>query len=174
MGGCDVYIGMQGGDPAATGENDMKRLVKITLFFSALALGAAVAGAAGDPIKERKDLMKTAGKSAGIVGKMLKGAIEYDAAKAEAAMKALAAVPDKFVKLFPEGSLEDPFSESKYSAKEDVWKNNKDFLHDTEELKKYALAAADAASEGKGAFGAAVKKVFGECKECHENFRMKR
>lgn len=151
----------------------MKSLVRITLFFSALALSVAVAGAAGDPIKERKELMKSAGKSAGIAGKMLKGKIEYDAAKAEAAMKALATIPEKFVKLFPKGSLEDPLSDSKYSAKEEVWKKNKDFLHDAEELKKYALEAASAASEGKGAFGAAVKKVFGECKECHEDFRLK-
>lgn len=156
----------------------MKAVLSTVAFITALGVGGTMALA--DPIKERKDIMRSFAKSTGVVVKMIKGEEPYDSAKAAEALKVISSNTDKFVKLYPEGSKQDPSSDLDYFpdggdiyyAKDTVWEKMEEFKEDAEELEEYAEAAAG--TTDKTELAAAAKEIFGECKECHETFRGKR
>lgn len=146
------------------------------LLLSAASLMVAVTMmpvmATADPIKERKDLMKTYKDSASLVGKMAKGKEPYAADKVAAAMKQITSTTEKFVTLYPEGSEPDPKSDSKYYATDDVWLNMEGFKEKSVALKDAAtkVAATTSFDELKAAAGG----LFKSCKGCHETYRAKR
>ncbi len=152
----------------------MKKIIKMSVILGAIALGATAIHAADDPIKARKDLMKAVGKSVGVSVKMIKGEMDYDAAKAKEAMMAINGGADKFLTLFPEGSQEPASSKSETSAKPEVWKNMDDFKKKGGALKEASGKAVEAAASGKAQFAAAFKSMIETCKGCHEKYRLKK
>lgn len=149
----------------------MKRITKFAVVVSALAVGAGVAFA-GDAVKERKELMKTVGKSTKLVAQMVKGKVAFDGAQAADAMMAIAAVPDKYVTLFPEGTDTDSNPDTEASPK--IWSDMDGFKKSAAKLKADSTAAADAAKQGEGAFKAAFGALVKNCKGCHEGYRIKK
>ena len=115
-------------------------------------------------------MKKTVLPNTKLTGGMVKGEIEFDAAKAEAAARAIAGVPQKFVKLFPEDSAGDPDSQ----AKDAIWSDMKGFLAAADKLAARANAAADAAKSGPDAFKGAFIKMTEACKGCHQLYRLKK
>ena len=89
-------------------------------------------------------------------------------------MKTIADATQKFKNLFPEGSMEDEFTDSKSSAKADVWKNMKDFLEKLEALRMVTIKVSGTTKDGLNAFRAGVGNVGKACKACHEKYRLKR
>lgn len=142
------------------------------LKLTALALAVSVLGTmsfadATDPIViGQKDLMKSFGASAKVLGEMASGGSAYDAAAAEAAKAALVAgAADIAVKYEKAGN--DPTSE----ASPAIWTNWDDFLAKSKVLGDAAgaldVASLDGIKAGMGAIG-------GSCKGCHMAYRVKK
>jgi len=143
----------------------------MTLMLAVLAVTGASLDANADPVADRKALMKkTVLPNTKLAGGMVQGAIKFDASKAEAAVRAIAEVPQKFVKLFPEDSEGDPDS----AAKDAIWTDMKGFLAAADKLSTRAKAAAEAAKSGPDAFKGAFIKMTEACKGCHQLYRLKK
>ncbi len=146
----------------------MKR-ISLGLVF-ACVFGSGLAFAAGDPIKERKDLMKGNGDAMKAVGAMLKGEKPYDAKAAADAMKSIGGSVDTFLTLFPKGSE----TGGDTTAKADIWTNKTDFDSLGKALKEAAGKAEKAAAGGMDSFKVAIGGVGKSCKGCHEKYRVKK
>lgn len=148
----------------------MSRLCNTVVMASIFAAGL-IAPAAADPVKERQELMKSVVKSVKIAVPMAKGEAPFDAEAAKAAMKTINEVPDKFVKLFPEGSGDDPETE----ASPKIWENMSDFVKKAEALKTASAETLEAAGNGQEAFKEAVfGSLVKACKNCHDAYRIKK
>ena len=130
-------------------------------------LGASVAFASDDPIKDRQELMKGNGKAVKGVVAMLKGEKPYDGAAAGKAMKDINGSLVTFVTLFPKGSETGGDTE----AKPDIWDNKAEFESRAKDLEAATAKAAAAAAGGLDAFKVAFGDVGKACKSCHEKFR---
>lgn len=125
-----------------------------------------------DPVKQRKALMKKVGYAMGLSVKSVKGAIPYDAAKLEAALKAMADSAEKFPGLLKEGTDSEKIEISESSPK--VWENMDDFKKKMDSLKMAALKSAEAAKSGKGALAGTLRALGGNCASCHKVYRVKK
>lgn len=153
-----------------TKEGFMNGLFKSIVVACGMSVALASAAAA-DPVEERKELMKSVGKSMKIAVPMAKGETAYDAAAAADAMKTINGVPDKFVTLFPAGSDQDPDT----TASPKLWENMDDFKAKANGLKEASADAIDAAAKGHEEFKAALfGSVAKTCKGCHEAYRIKK
>lgn len=149
----------------------MSRLYKAAFVASAVSFAVIANAAVAGPVEDRKELMKSVGKSLKVAIPMVKGEVPFDAAKAEAAMRTINSVPDKFAKLFPEGS--DMHEKTEASPK--IWKDMKGFLEKSEALKVASAQAIIAAGKGADAFKASVfGSLVKTCKGCHEGYRIKK
>src|SRR6185369_7033253 len=113
-------------------------------------------------IHDRHELMEEIGDHAKKIGDALK------AHHMEVVSKEAAAIGEKskhVEALFPPGS-----THQHSRAKPEIWQNWKEFQRLTAALGTDAGALAQAASSG-GDVGAASKKMFGDCKSCHDQFR---
>lgn len=152
----------------------MKFNVKTAVAVAALlVVGAGVAGAQDDPVKQRQAMMKD-GVAANVkaAAGMVKGETPFDAAKASAAMKAAAEVPDKFVVLLVDGTFSDKNADT--TAKPEVKTNMDDFKKRMDEFETALLAAATAADEGADKFKASFAAATKHCGGCHETYRIKK
>ena len=150
--------------------------------LSGIAVSAALAGAIGftalafaadaDVIAARRALMKANGGAAKVIGAMLDGSAKFDAAAADDGAKAMVAAGHgfgaDFDKNFPDSTMT-----GDTKASPDVWKNKDDFKKLAMAFEADATAAVAAAAKGEGDFKAAAGKVFGNCKGCHEKYKMK-
>ena len=149
----------------------MRRTVTATLVaLAAMTLALAAPASAGDPIKSRREIMKTNGFAAKTAGAMLKGQRPFDAHEAELAMRAINAAAYALVRFFPKGSE----TGGDTAASPKIWQNMKEFLHIADELEEHAEKAIEAARKGEAAFKPAFLEVVKYCKECHEKFRIKK
>jgi cytochrome c556 len=81
-------------------------MVRELTVFATIALGASVALAQQDPIKERKALMKDNADQAKIGAAMVKGEEPFDLAKAQKIFAAFEDTATKAPALFPENSID--------------------------------------------------------------------
>lgn len=131
------------------------------------------ATAADDPITARKELMKGSGAGAKVVGAMLEGKEPYDAAKAAEALAMIGKAGSGFVAqfdtLFPAGS-----AAGDTTASPAIWEKPDEFKKNAQSLADDANAAVEATKTDEAAFKEAAGKMFGNCKTCHEAFRVKK
>ena len=152
----------------------MKKIAVITLLAGFTAFGLGIAQSADDPVKQRQALMKdVVAKNMKLIAAMLKeeseqDAIPYDAAKAEAALKAISEVPDKFVTLFPPDTST---MDVKTDAKPEIWDDKADFEKRAGNLKTASAEAATSAAAGKDQLKPNFGKVAQQCKICHEKYK---
>lgn len=150
----------------------MRKLVLGLAFLSAAGMSGLPAAAEGDPIVVRKAIMQSVGGAAGLAGGMMKGEIAYSPAAGKAAITALKAAALTFGSYFPEGS-----EMGDTSAALAIWDNAAGFQAALTKFSDTATAAA--AASGKDgpadldAFKAAIGPVMGNCKSCHQDFRVK-
>lgn len=125
-----------------------------------------------EAIKMRREHMKSVGGAAKVIGAMLEGKEKFDAAKAGEAATTIAMVGDQFGKdfdkLFPATAKEGGDS----TAAPAIWEKPDDFKKLAMALNADAAATATAAGQSEDAFKAAAGKMFGNCKSCHEVFRV--
>ena len=149
----------------------------IIVAFALLGMGAfaTVAICAEDlaaAVKERRHLMKeVVAPAAKLGGQIVKGVKPFDAEAAAKAMNEINGVPDKYVKLFPEGTAHGQIADSEAKAK--IWEDFDEFKSTATKLKDASAQAATAAVQGEGAFTAAFNNMTKVCKDCHQTFREK-
>jgi cytochrome c556 len=143
---------------------------KITkvLSVSVLLAFASFAVAGDDPRDVRHELMEDVGSAAKVIGTMLKGEREYDAAAAMESLETFQEVAASFGDLFPEGSETGKGTE----AAPAIWEDRAGF---DEALQKWldatdeAIAAAPATlDDAKPVLG----PIFNTCKGCHDDYRI--
>jgi cytochrome c556 len=139
-----------------------------------LAVSVAMAGAAfaqpADPIATRQALMKQNGKDIGAAMKMIKGEEPYDAAKAVAIFTSMNGVAMKFGSHFPPSSKTGGDTE----ASPAIWEKPAEFKAAVAKFQADTKAAMAAKPATLDAFKASFGPVAGNCKSCHESFRIKK
>lgn len=151
----------------------MRKFLLTATAISALAVFGAVlttANGADDPIAARKALMKGVGGAVKASGEMLGDGGTFDAAKAAEAMTLVAKSATDFPALFPETSMEG----GETTASPEIWKQMDKFKAAAKQLADDATAAAAAAGKSKEEFAAAFGKATGNCKSCHQEFRVQK
>jgi cytochrome c556 len=141
----------------------------ILLGLSVAMAGAAVAQPA-DPIATRKALMKQNGKDIGAAMKMIKGEEPFDAAKAQAIFASMNGVAMKFGNYFPPTSKTGGETE----AAPAIWEKPAEFKAAVAKFQTDTKAAMAAKPATLDAFKASFGPVAGNCKSCHESFRIKK
>ena len=146
---------------------------KLVVGFAALCLTGMAATAADDPIAVRKHIMDSVGAAAGLTGGMMKGAVPYSPAAGKSAIATMVAAAASYGAFFPEGT---DMGDTTASPK--IWEDAAGFQ---KALDKFAAdAGAAMAASGKDgpadldAFKAAMGPVMGNCKSCHETYRVKK
>lgn len=146
---------------------------RLAVAVSALCLSASAAATADDPIATRKALMGANAASAGLAGAMMKGEMPYSAAVAKAAILTLNATAKSVGSFFPEGS-----KMGETTAAPAIWDDAAGFQAALAKFQQDASAAVAAAGKDGpadlDAFKAAVGPVLGNCRSCHEAFRVKK
>lgn len=147
---------------------------KSAIVLTTLALSAGIAFAAENPIETRQALMEANGGAAGISGAMLKGEMPYSPAAAKAALATFHATSLAFGDYFPEDSK----TGNKTTAAPKIWEDAEGFKKALSKFQTDAAAGFEASGEDGPAdlasFKAAVMPVLGNCKSCHETYRIKR
>lgn len=143
----------------------MKRTLAAVLTGAILSTAAIAHADVSNPaVAARMDAMKAIGGSMKTLGDMAKGATDFDAAAAQAALDTVAAKAAEVPALF-EAQETDPESE----AKPEIWTNWDDFVSKAQAMQ----AAAEGASIGSAAdIGPAMGALGGTCKACHSDYRM--
>jgi cytochrome c556 len=143
----------------------------LPILVGALAL-ATTAFAQDDPIAIRQALMSNNGAAAALAGGMLKDEVAYSPVAGKAVIEALSATAHAFGSFFPEGSA-DP-TRSKASPK--IWEDAAGFRAALDKFRADVAAAREAAGKDgpadKAAFAAAIQPVLGNCRSCHEGYRL--
>ena len=143
----------------------------LPILIGALAL-ATTAYAADDPIATRQALMDNNGAAAGLAGGVMKDEVAYSPVVGKAVIEAFSATAHAVGSFFPEGSA-DP-ARSKASPK--IWDDAAGFQAALGKFGTDVAAAREASGKDgpadKAAFAAAVQPVLGNCKTCHEAYRL--
>jgi cytochrome c556 len=142
----------------------MKRWLVVGLV-TAVGLGAALAD--GDPIKQRRDLMKANGEATKPIVAMMKGA-PFDLAAVKAALKSYGDAAAKEPALFPDSS-----KTGDTNALPAIWENKTDFEARFAKLAK-DLDAASTTIVDEASFKATMPGVLKNCGGCHEHYRAKK
>lgn len=153
------------------------KVFSVSRVAGAIVLAGAIGVAAlafaddADVIKGRRALMKANGEGAKVIGAMLKGESPFDAAAAGNALKGSVAAAHgfgaDFAKNFTDGS-----KTGDTKASPDIWANKDDFTKKAMTFETDAAAALAAVATGGDAFNAAAGKMFGNCKGCHEKYKL--
>jgi len=141
----------------------MNRTMASILVFM---LGTGLALADADPVKTRREIMKSNGEATKTVVGMLKGA-PFDLEAVKAALKAYANAGDKAPALFPEGS-----GVGDTHALPAIWEDKADFDGRFKKLGADVAAAATAITD-EASFKANMPGVLKNCGGCHEKYRAK-
>ena len=102
------------------------------------------------------------------VGKMMKGEAPFDLAKVKAALATFQSGAPKLKDMFPDNSRT-----GKTEASPRIWDEKARFAALFDKLAADAKAA-DAAITDEASFKTNFGKVFGDCKACHDDFRIKK
>jgi cytochrome c556 len=144
------------------------KLLRTMAVGAVLALGvSSLAIAVAGPVEDRQADMKAIGQAMKD-GAGLNSPAAFDAAKAKAAMGAVADAAKKATTLFPAGSGADP----KTAADAKIWENNADFLKRLADLQTLATTAGNATTVE--AYKPAFAAVGATCKSCHDVYRKKK
>lgn len=136
--------------------------------LAASLVATSIAVASDSPQHQRHELMEGVGDAAKVVGGMLRGQTEYDAAAVMESLQTWDDASAKFGDLFPAGSETGEGTE----AAPAIWEDRDGFnaaLKDWADAVDAAIAAAPATlEEGKPVLG----PIFQACKGCHDNYRI--
>ena len=135
-----------------------------------IVLAAPLAAQPADPIAARQAMMKQNGRDTGAGAKMLKGEVPFDAASAAAIFKNMNDSAKKFGSLFPKGSETGGDTE----AAPAIWTKPAEFKAAVMKFDADTKAAMTAKPATLDAFKAQFITVTGNCKSCHEGFRIKK
>jgi cytochrome c556 len=144
----------------------MRRLIAGLAALSVAAL-AAGAYAIEDPLYTRQSLMDANGAAAGAGGAMLKGEAPFNAAVAKSVFQTMHAVAYSYGDYFPAGS-----DKGKTKASPKIWEDAAGFAAALEKFQKDTDAALAAKPADLESFKTAFGQVTGNCKDCHDKFKL--
>ena len=148
-------------------------MVRELTVIAAIALGASIALAQQDPIKERKALMKNNADQGKIGAAMVKGEEPFDLAKAQKIFAAFEDTATKAPALFPENSIDQATADDPYTAKPEIWQNMDDFKARLAKFGNDAKAARTSVKD-LNSFKAAFANIGkNDCGGCHDKYRLK-
>ncbi|MDG5496430.1 cytochrome c [Niveispirillum sp. BGYR6] len=151
----------------------MKRIQGLLIagLVAAGVLSAGVAVAAQDPlavVDARKTELKKAGGAMKAIGAFLKEG-KGTVADVQAGAATIEGVSKAFPGWWPTGTA---IGVGESEAKPNIWENMDDFKAKTVAFQTASAELVTAAAGGdKAAIGAALGKVGGTCKGCHETYR---
>lgn len=145
-----------------------------TVILSAILIaGSALAAGHGSPEdihKMRNANMKEIGKNMGVLGNMVKGSSDYDAAAAKAAAGELVTLASVDLDAFwAEGSSSDEVATSR--AKPEIWANLDDLKSKHQAMIDAAIALEAVAGDGLEQMQTAFGPMGGSCGDCHKAYR---
>lgn len=126
-----------------------------------------------DTIAARQGYYKLLGANVGIFAAMAKGEMEYDAAAAQTAADNVVTLTQyNLAHVFVPGTSADEFP-GKTRALGKIWNEFPSVAEKGAALKAAAAEMQTAAGQGKGEMTAALGKLGGTCKACHDDYRAK-
>ena len=143
-------------------------MIRTLIAAGILALAVGGVAAQNDPIAQRKALMKAQGEATKDVGGMLKGAVPFDLAKVQAALKVYVNTTKTFASLFPDSSK----TGGDTAALPKIWEAKADFDAKLDQFGKDATAAMASITD-EASFKANMGGVLKSCGGCHELYRAK-
>jgi cytochrome c556 len=143
------------------------KMLRITALAGLLATGLAGAALA-DALSDRQAILKGWGDDTRPVVGMLKGEAPFDIAKVKAALAGYAKGAGELKGLFPDNSRT-----GKTEASPRIWDEKARFEAIFDKLALDATAASAAITD-EASFKANYGKVLGNCKACHDDFRIKK
>lgn len=146
----------------------MKNIWKVAVVLG-LASASSLAYSAGNPIAERKAMMKSSGAAAGAAAAMIKGSTPFDPRVVLLAYRTMNAVALGYGSKFPAGS--EGSGPSKASPK--VWEDPEGFAAALAKFQADTAAAIEAPATDIDAFKAQFGQVASNCSSCHESYRIK-
>lgn len=138
------------------------------LSLAALALVGVAGVAAADALSDRQAILKSWGDDTRPVGAMLKGEAPFELAKVQTALANYVATAAKLPGMFPDNS-----KTGKTEASPRIWEEKAKFEPLFAKLEADAKAASAAITD-EASFKANIGKVLGNCKGCHDDYRIKK
>lgn len=143
-------------------------LLPAALALAGVSLTAAgAASAQSDAVAQRQALMKKVGGAMKTLSGMARGQAPYDAAAAKAAFATMNDAAQKFGTLFPAGS-----NAGKTAAAAAVWSDRAGFDKKLAGFKADTGMAMKADLAKTESFTPVFGKVAGNCKGCHETYKI--
>lgn len=145
--------------------------MKTLKIFALVGLTAGVsfgAAFAADALTDRQTILKGFGDDTRPVVGMLKGEATFDIAKVKTALATYSAGAAKLPGLFPDNSRT-----GKTEASPKIWDEKPKFEAIFAKLKTEAETASAAITD-EASFKANFPKVLGNCKACHDDYRIKK
>jgi cytochrome c556 len=136
-----------------------------SLVVAVVVGGAAVAVIAADALHDRHMAMEAVGDAMKPLGAMAKKAAPFDAAVVKASATTIADNLKKAQGLFPAGS-----GGGESRAKAEIWTDAAGFEKGMKD--GYAAAVALQSVSDEAAFGPALGALGGNCKSCHDKYRI--
>lgn len=147
---------------------NIRQAVSAGLAISVLAVAGTAFAQNQNVIDQRKQLFKDIDVGADDMEDMLKGKKPFDLAYAQKSLRTWVDHAGKLPALFPEDS-----KTGKTRAQLRIWQEKARFDSLLDTFAKDSAAAATAVKD-QASFKAAMPKLFGDCKSCHDDFRAKK
>lgn len=147
---------------------NIRQAVFAGLALSSLAAAGAALAQNQTVIDQRKQLFKDIDVGADDMEDMLKGKKPFDLAYVQKSLKLWVDSAGKLPALFPEDS-----KTGKTRAQPRIWQEKARFDGLLDTFGKDSAAAVTAVKD-QASFKAAMPKLFGDCKSCHDDFRAKK
>lgn len=148
----------------------MKKTFAAIVAATAILGTTAIAQDIPKEVKARQGQFQIMAINLGILGGIAKGAIEYDAATAQAAADSLVGISMvSQAPLWVEGT--DNMMIDGTRALPAIWDNIDDVVSKWNAFGEAAKAMQAAAGEGQAAIGPALGAIGGTCKACHDTYR---
>ncbi|MDR6309220.1 c-type cytochrome [Pacificitalea manganoxidans] len=143
------------------------RSLILAVSVIALGAGAALAEAHMDPIEARQQAMKTVGASTKTLAQMANGTNPFDATAAETALSEMQAAVADFATYFPDGSESD-----ESEAAPAIFSDRDGFEEQVAEFQADIDTALETPPSSQDELKVAFGNVAGNCKACHETYRV--
>ena len=147
----------------------MKRVLIGALAVAVITSGVAYSMSHGDAVTTRKNAMNVSSLAMGTLVPMSKGATAFDAKVVLRALKSLNYVAVTYGDHFPEGS-----DQGDTTASPKIWQDMAGFKAAGAKFAADTAAAIANPPQDVAALGAALGAVGGNCKACHDNYRVKK
>lgn len=134
-------------------------------LFACLTILLFAVACTSDIASDREELMEGVRDAAKPVGAMLKGEKEFNAGTLQESLAVFADAADKLGTLVPEGSTGGEASPA-------IWDDPEGFAAAVSKWQDSVAAAIDAAPQSLEDAAPLAKAVMGNCKNCHDDYRI--